>query len=269
MKLLHFCRDSVKGKIEIFHFLHFGKVVMLLLQKQNDCALEIFNHNSHLPHLSAEKNVFENSLNTFEDIAFLLGQCKGKIEIFHFLDVGKVVTLALQNQNICALEIFNHNSHLPHLSAKKNLFWKFFKYFWRYSISAVDSVKEKLKFFIFWMLEKWSRCHCKTKISVNLKFSTTIATSFIFQQKKLFWKFVKYFWRYRISAGTAKKGKIWIFTFSGFWKICNVNTFEDIEFLLGQCKGKIEIFTFSGCWKVVMLLLQNQNICELEIFNHE
>ena len=74
-----------------------------------------------------------------------------------------------------------------------------------------------MKFFIFWMLEKWSCCYCKSKMTVHLTFSTTIATFLIFQPKKRFWKFL--------------------------------NTFEDIAFLLGQCKGKIEIFTFSGCWK--------------------
>ena len=34
-------------------------------------------------------------------------------------DVGKVVTLLLENQNVCALEIVNDNSHPPLLSAKK------------------------------------------------------------------------------------------------------------------------------------------------------
>ena len=43
----------------------------------------------------------------------------------------------------------------------------------------------------------------KTKISVLLKFSTTIATFIIFQAKESFWKFIKSFWRYSISAGTV------------------------------------------------------------------
>ena len=93
------------------------------MQNQNICAQEIFYHNSHLPHRSAKK-VFANSLNTFEDIAFLLGRCKGKIEIFRFLYVGKFLTLLLQNQNICAQEIFNHNSHLPRLKIScAQIFW--------------------------------------------------------------------------------------------------------------------------------------------------
>ena len=53
-------------------------------------------------------------------MAFLPGQCKGENWNFYiFWDVGKVVTLLLENENVCALEIFNHNSHIPLLSAEK------------------------------------------------------------------------------------------------------------------------------------------------------
>ena len=84
LKIWHFSRDSVKGKIESFTFSRIWKVATLLLQNQNISAQEIFSHNSHLPLLSAKKKVFENSLNTFEDMAFLLGQCKGKNWNFYF-----------------------------------------------------------------------------------------------------------------------------------------------------------------------------------------
>ena len=111
--------------------------------------------------------------NTFEDIAFLLGQCKGK------------------NWNL----------------------------------------------YIFWLLIKWNRCYCKTQTSVQFIFATTIATLLIFQPKESFWKFMKYFWRYSISARTGKR------------EILNFLHFLDVG-------------------KVVTLLLQNQNICAIEIFNH-
>ena len=64
--------------MKFLHFEDVGKVVTLLLENQNVCALEIVNDNSHPPLLSAEKKVFENSLNTSGNMAFLLGQCKGK-----------------------------------------------------------------------------------------------------------------------------------------------------------------------------------------------
>ena len=67
----------------------------MLLQNQNICALQIFNDNSHLPLLSAQKKIFENSLNTSGDIAFLPGQCKGKIEIFTFSGCWKSCNVAI------------------------------------------------------------------------------------------------------------------------------------------------------------------------------
>ena len=64
------------------------------MENENVCALEIFNHNSHIPLLSAEKKVFENSLNTSGDIAVLPGQCKAeKLKFLHFQDIAKAATL--------------------------------------------------------------------------------------------------------------------------------------------------------------------------------
>ena len=64
-------------KLKFLHVLDVGKFVTLLLQNYNVCAFQILSQNRHIPHLSAKK-IFENSLNTFEDIAFLLGQCNRK-----------------------------------------------------------------------------------------------------------------------------------------------------------------------------------------------
>ena len=49
----------------------------------------------------------------------------------------------MQNQIFSAIDIFNHNSHLTHLSAKES-FSKFIKYFWRYSISAGTAENENV-----------------------------------------------------------------------------------------------------------------------------
>ena len=59
------------GKVEILHFLDVGKAVKLLLQNQNVCALQILTSIATFLIFQLKK-VFENSLNTFEDIAFLL-----------------------------------------------------------------------------------------------------------------------------------------------------------------------------------------------------
>ena len=170
--------------MKIFHFLDVGKVVMWLLQKRNDCALDIFNRNSNLPHLSAKKT-FWKFLNTFADIAFPLGQGKGKIEIFHFSWCWKSGHVAIAKANDCSLEIFNHNSHLPHLSAKKT-FLKIVKYFWSYSISAGTGEREKFKFLHILDVGKVGTLLLQIKISLHLKFSSTIATFLLFQRKKVF-----------------------------------------------------------------------------------
>ena len=64
--------------MKFLHFWDVGKVVTLPLENENVCALEISNDNSQAFSSFNEKKVFENSLNTSGDIAFLPGQCKGK-----------------------------------------------------------------------------------------------------------------------------------------------------------------------------------------------
>ena len=121
------------------------------------------------------------------------------MNILHFLDVGKVVTLLVQNQNT-----FEDIAFLLGQCKGKN--WNLY---------------------IFWLLIKLYRCYCKTQTSVQFIFATTIATLLIFQPKESFWKFMKYFWRYSISARTGKR------------EILNFLNFLDVG-------------------KVVTLLLQNQ-----------
>ena len=66
------------GKIEIFTFSGYWKSCNVAIAKLKClCIFKFSTTMSHVPHLSGKK-VFENLLNTFEDIAFLLGQCNGK-----------------------------------------------------------------------------------------------------------------------------------------------------------------------------------------------
>ena len=121
------------------------------------------------------------------------------MKLLHFLDVGKVVTLLSQKQNVCALEIFNHNSHRPHLSAERN--------FWRYSISAGNSVKGKIEILTFsgwWKSGNVAiakeKCLCTRNCAPQQPHSSS------FSQKNVFENLL--------------------------------NTFEDIAFLPENCKGK-------------------------------
>ena len=42
-----------------------------------------------------------------------------KLKFLDFLDVGKVETLLLGNENICAVEILDNNTHFPLSSDEK------------------------------------------------------------------------------------------------------------------------------------------------------
>ena len=136
LKIWHFCRDSVMGKVEILQALDVWKVETLLLQNHNFCTFKIFSHNRHIPHLSAEKKVFENSINAIEDIAFLQGQCNGKN--WNFTCSGSWKSW---ERCYCKIKMSIHFklsttiATLLILEIKKCL-WKFDKCFWRYSISA-------------------------------------------------------------------------------------------------------------------------------------
>ena len=129
-----------------------------------------------------------------------------ELKFLHFLDVGKVVTLPLQNHNAWAIEIVNHNSQVHHRSGKKIFFWEFVKYFRKYSISVGQCKGKNWNSYIFWMLEKLQGRHYKTKIAKPLKFLITIATFIMIQPKIAFEN--------------------------------SLNTFENIAFLLGHCKWK-------------------------------
>ena len=116
-----FCRGSVKGKIEIFTFSECWKSCNVAIGKRKGLyTLNSQRRYSHLYSSFSEKKVFENSLNTSGDIAFLPGQGKGKkwnLYIFRMLE--KLQRCYWQNENVCVLQIFNHSSQLPLLSFKK------------------------------------------------------------------------------------------------------------------------------------------------------
>ena len=110
--------------MKFLHFLDVGKVVHVAIAKPKYlCTWNFPTTIATFLIFQPKKSFFENSLNTFEDIAFLLGQCKGKIEIFHFLDVGKVVTLLLRKPKyLCTLKFSTTIATFLCLSAKKIFF---------------------------------------------------------------------------------------------------------------------------------------------------
>ena len=66
------------GKIEIFTFSGYWKSCNVAIAKLKRLCISNFQPEVATFLIFEPKNVFENWLNTFEDIAFLLGRCNGK-----------------------------------------------------------------------------------------------------------------------------------------------------------------------------------------------
>ena len=277
--------------MKFLHFLDFGKVVTLLLQNQNICALEVFNHNSHLSLLLDKKSFWEFVKYFWRYSIFARTVWRKKLKFLHFLDVGKVLTLQLQNPNTCALEILNQKTHFPLLSAKKVF------------VNSLNTCGDivfllgqcKGKIEIFTFSECWKSC------SVAIATSKYLCHLPLLSAKKSFRKFVKYFWRYSISAATVWREKlkflhfldvskvvtlllqnqnicalefsttIAIFVFfhekKSLWKLVKYFWRYSIS-AWTVWREKLKFLYFLDVGKVVTLLLQNQNICALRILNH-
>ena len=192
--------------MKFLHFLDVGKVVTLLLQTKTS-VLWIFSTTIATRIPFRTKKVLENSSNISGDITFLPRQCEGKKLIFlHSLDVGKVVTLLLQNQKICALEIFNYNSRLRLLSGKKKVLENSLNTSGDIAFLLGQCKGKNWNFYIFWMLENLSRCYFKPKHLCTGYFQPQKPPASPFSQKKVLEN--------------------------------SLNTSGDIAFLLGQGKGK-------------------------------
>ena len=78
LKIQYFCWDGVKGKIEILTYSGCGKICNVAIAKPKFLYTSNIQPQQRPSSSFSQKKVFENSLNTFEDIAFLPGQCKGE-----------------------------------------------------------------------------------------------------------------------------------------------------------------------------------------------
>ena len=233
--------------------------------------------------------VFENRLNTFGDIAYLLVRFTGwKWKISNLVD-GLNFHAAIAK--VKYLGIWTFSAQIPTFNTfeMKQSFWKSVKYLWRYRIFAGTAYRLKLENFKSCRWAKFSPCHCKSKIPGHLKFSARIPTFKAFEMKQIFWKSGKYLWRYRIFAGTVYRLKVENFKSCrwakyspchckikipgtwNFWLKCplskrwrwskvfenRLSTFGDIGFLLGQ---------FTG-WKWEISNLQSGTVYRLKVGN--
>ena len=132
---------------------------------------------------------------------FCWDSLKGKIEIFTFSGCWKSGNVAIGKSKTSVHLKFSTRIATFVIFSQKKVFENSLNTFEDTALLLQHCKGKNWNFYIFWMLEKWYRCHGETRISAPLKFSTTINTFLVFQAKESFRKFVKYFWRYSISAG--------------------------------------------------------------------
>ena len=109
-------------------------------------------------------------------------------------------------------------------------FWKSVKYLWRYGIFAGRVNRLIVGNFKSCRWEKFSTCHCKSKIPAHLKYSTQMSTFNSYEMKQSSWKSVKYLWRYRIFAATVYR-----------LKVQNLKSFRWAKFSPCRSKSKIPV----------------------------
>ena len=141
--------------MKFLHFLDVGKVVTLLLQNQNICALEIFNQNSHLPRLSSNKKFLKIRQMLFKIQHFCSDSVKGKIEIFTFSGWWKSGNVAIAKAKWLCTWNFQQQSPPSSSFSQKKVFENSLNTFQDSAFLLGHSKGRNWNFYIFWMLEKW------------------------------------------------------------------------------------------------------------------
>ena len=111
----------------------------------------------------------------------------------------------------------------------KQSFWKSVRYLWRYRIFGGTVYRLKVGNLKSCRWPKFSAFHCKSKIPPHLNFSGQMPTFNTVEMQQIFWKSVKYLWRYGIFAGTVYSLKV------GNFKPCWWAKFSPCH-----CKTKIQ-----------------------------
>ena len=140
--------------------------------------------------------VFENRLNTFGDIGFLLGQFTGwKWEISNLVD-GLSFHLVIAKLKYLRTWNFRHKCPLSTRLRGSKVFENRLNTFGDMGFLLVQFTWLKVGNFKSCRWAKFSPCHCKSKILTHLKFSAQIPSFNMCEMKQSFWKSVKYLWRY-------------------------------------------------------------------------
>ena len=151
---------------------------------------------------------FENRLNSFGYMRFLLAQCKGwKRQTFTCFRCAKFSPCQCKSKIPAHLK---HSTQIPTLNIfeLRQRFRKSVEYLWRYRFLLAQSTGWKWQNFKCCQCAKFSPCHGNSKLLAHMKPSNQMPTLNIFELRQRFRKSDEYLWRYRIFAVTVNRLKV-------------------------------------------------------------
>ena len=170
---------------------------------------------------------FENRLNTFGDIGFLLAQCTcWNRQNFKYCRCANFSPCHCKSKIPAQLRLSTQITTL-NIFEPRQRFRKSVEYLWRYRIFAAQCTSWKWQNFKCFRCAKFSHCNCKSKQPAHLKLSTQMTTLNIFEPRQRFRKAVEYLWRYWIFSAQCTS-----------WKWQNFKCFRCAKFSPCHCKSK-------------------------------
>ena len=152
---------------------------------------------------------FENRLNTFGDIGFLLAPCTGwKWQNFKCCRCAKFSHCHCKSKIPAQLKLSTQMPTSQDLRRWGKDFENRLNTFGDIGFLLAHCTGWKWQNFKCCRCAKFSPRHCKSKIPAHLKLSTQMPTFNIVELKQNFRKSVEYLWKYRIFAGTLYRLKV-------------------------------------------------------------
>ena len=173
---------------------------------------------------------FENRLNIFRNIGFLLAQCTGwKLQNFKCCRCAKLSHYHCKSKIPAHLKLPNQMPTITIFEVMRRL-RKSVEYLWSYSIGffLAQCTGWKWPNFKCCSRTKFSPCHFNSKKRAHLKLSTQMPTLIMFELSQRFRKSCERLWRYWIFAGTIYR-----------LKVAKLNFFRCAKFSPCHCTSKI------------------------------
>ena len=154
MKIQYFCWNIFNGKIEIFTFSGWWKSGNVATEKAKCLYSWNFNHNSHLPHLSAKRKFLKIRQIRLKIQHFCWDILKGEIEIFTYSGCRKSGNVASAKAKCLCTWNCQHQQPPSTSLSQKNVFENLLNTFEDITFLPGSCKGKNWNFYIFWMLKK-------------------------------------------------------------------------------------------------------------------